>query len=327
VYPEVKSFAERNLFVVGAVGMTAIAAVALAALQYDKLPLLNQDKVYSAYFAEAGGLNTDAAVQVSGFKAGQVSSIELVGPKVLVTFHLDRHIRLGDHTEAAIKTKSVLGAKILEVTPRGDGHQAGTIPLERTRSPYQLPDALGDLSMTISGLNTNEVSDSLRVIADTFSDTPPQLRVAVDGVARLSETLNDHDQQLRNLLSNANKATSVLAERSDQVVGLIADTNALLIQLQGQSGALDQISGNISAVSKQLQGFIAENREPMKPAIDKLNGVLAIVDGRKERVQKAIKQLNAYAMSLGESVRPSDNPEPLRCLRPTHGPDRGVSRT
>ncbi len=40
----------------------------------------------------------------------------------------------------------------------------------------------------------------------------------------------------------------------------------------------------------------------MKPALDKLNGVLTILDNRKERLQKSIKLLNQYAMSLGESV-------------------------
>ena len=81
---------------------------------------------------------------------------------MLVTFTVDDDIRLGDRTEAAIKTKSLLGTKILEVTPRGDGQLDGTIPLERTTSPYQLPDALGDLATTISGLNTDQLSDSLR---------------------------------------------------------------------------------------------------------------------------------------------------------------------
>ena len=57
---------------------------------------------------------------------------------------------------------------------RGDGRQDGTIPRDRTTSPYQLPDALGDLATTISGLNTNQLSDSLRVVADTFSETPPE---------------------------------------------------------------------------------------------------------------------------------------------------------
>ena len=94
----------------------------------------------------------------------------------------------------------------------------------------------------------------------------------------------------------------MLAERSDQIVSLVRNTNALLAELQSQSAALDQISGNISALSQQLQGFIAENRETMKPALDKLNGVLTILDNRKERLQKSLKLLNEYAMSLGESV-------------------------
>ena len=66
------------------------------------------------------------------------------------------------------------------------------------------------------------------MLAQTFSDTPPDLRAAVEGVARFSQTLNERDAQLRKLLANANKATGVLAERSDQVVSLVADTNALL---------------------------------------------------------------------------------------------------
>jgi phospholipid/cholesterol/gamma-HCH transport system substrate-binding protein len=297
-----KSFEERNPFIIGVIGVALTLGVTLTALNYTKLPFFNQNKDYSAYFAEAGGLLNGSAVQVSGYPVGQVNGITLDGPRVLVTFSVGDNIRLGDRTEAAIKTKTLLGAKILEVTPRGDGSQSGPIPIQRTTSPYQLPDALGDLSATISGLNTNQVSQSLQVLADTFQDTPPDLKVAVQGVARFSQTLDERDAQLRNLLTNANKATAVLAERSDQVVSLIVDTNALLIQLQSQSSALDQISANISAVTQQIKGVISENRETLKPALDKLNGVLTIVDNHKSQVQESIKRLNAFAMSLGESL-------------------------
>ena len=54
-------------------------------------------------------------MQVSGFQVGKVQSIELDGPRVLVTFTVDKDIRLGDRTEAAIKTRGLLGTKILEV--------------------------------------------------------------------------------------------------------------------------------------------------------------------------------------------------------------------
>jgi phospholipid/cholesterol/gamma-HCH transport system substrate-binding protein len=297
-----KTFAERSPLRIGAIGLGITFAVMLLSLNYDKLPFFNTGKTYSAYFAEAGGLVPGNAVRVSGLRVGQVSSVELDGARVLVKFHVAGNVRLGDRTEAAIKLKTLLGSKVLEVTARGEGQLTGPIPLDRTRPAYQLPDALGDLTTTISGLNTDQLSNSLAVLADTFSDTPPDLKAAVQGLARFSQTLDQRDTQLRDLLSNANKATKVLAERSDEVVNLVANTNALLVQLKSQSSALDQISNNLSALAQQVKGFIAENRNTLKPALDKLNEVLAIVDNRKERVHKALAGLSSFSLRLGETV-------------------------
>jgi phospholipid/cholesterol/gamma-HCH transport system substrate-binding protein len=302
VHAPVKPFSERNPVTLGAVGAVVIAAVVVGALQFKNLPFLDQNSTYSAYFADAGGLKTGAAVQVSGFKVGEVRSITLVDSHALVTFDLRDDVRIGDRSEAAIKTKALLGNKVLQVTPRGDGVQRATIPLERTTSPYQLPDALGDLSATISGLNTDQLSSSLSVLAQTFADTPPQLRAAVASVARFSQTIDDRDAQLRSLLGNANKATAILAERSDEIVKLVRDTNALLAELESQSAALDQLSSNFSAISQQLRGLIADNRATLKPALDRLNGVLTIIDNRKAKVQESLAGLRDYATSLGEAV-------------------------
>jgi len=297
-----KSFAERNPVVVGLVGVALTGVVVLVALNYSNLPFVNSQKQYSAYFSEAGGLAPGAAVQVSGYEVGSVSSVSLEGSHVLVEFEVDDSARLGDRTEAAVKTKSLLGSRILEVVPRGDGDLSAPIPVERTTPPYQLSDALGDLATTVDQLDTGVLSRSLDTLAQTFANTPPDLQAAVRGLSRFSQSLNDRDAQLRNLLSNANKTTKMLAERSDQVVSLITQTNALLAQLRTESAALNEVSGNLSGLSKQLSGFVAENRQQFKPSLDKLNGVLTIVANRKERLQDAIKRLNAYAMSLGESV-------------------------
>ncbi|GAA1434051.1 virulence factor Mce family protein [Mycobacterium cookii] len=295
-------FSERNPLIIGAVGIAAVSLVVLAALQYQKLPFFNGGRTVSAYFADAGGLKTGNGVEVSGFPVGKVSSIELDGPGVLVKFKVTNRVHLGERTEAAIKTKGLLGSKIVDVVPRGSGQLDSAIPMDRTVSPYQLPDALGDLATTISGLNTDQLSDSLATLAQTFSHTSPDLKNAVQGVARFAETLDERDAELRTLLTNAAQATGVLAKRTDQVVSLVHDTNALLAQLRTQSAALDRVAVNISAVSRQLKGFIGENREQLRPALDKLNGVLAIVDNRKERLQQVIPMVNAYVMSLGESV-------------------------
>jgi phospholipid/cholesterol/gamma-HCH transport system substrate-binding protein len=297
-----KSFSERNPVLIGVIGAALTATFVFGALQFKKLPFFDSGKQYSAYFAEASGLRSGAPVQVAGFNVGEVTGIRLDGPQVLIDFKVASDIRLGDRSAAAIKTKSLLGAKVLEVTPRGDGQLAGTIPIDRTQSAYQLPDALGDLATTIDSLNTDQLNQSLATLSEAFKDTPAQLQIAVAGVSRFSQTLNERDADLRRLLANANKATAVLAQRSEQIVGLVTDTNALLVQLKAQSDALDQISANISSLSRELSGFIADNRQQLRPALDKLNGALTLVDNHKEQLQKVLKMLNAYAMSLGESV-------------------------
>ena len=116
-----KSFSERNPFVIGAVGVAVTLAMLIAALELRQAAVLQHQQAYAAYFAEAGGLIPGAAVQVSGFEVGKVNSVELDKGRVLVTFNMDKKIRMGDRSEAAIKTKSLLGAKVL-----GDHTRAAT---------------------------------------------------------------------------------------------------------------------------------------------------------------------------------------------------------
>lgn len=296
----IKPIAERNRTAVGIVGTLIVAAVVVAAFSYDKLPVVKGTSDHSAYFSEAGGIKPGSDVRVSGLDVGRVSEVRLEGTKVRVDFTVRTGVELGDRTEAAIKTETVLGTKMLELTPRGDGELSGTIPLERTTSPYDLPTALGDLTTTISGLDTTQLSSALSTLAETFQNTPADLKLALEGVSQFSDTLNNRDAQLRNLLADANKVTGVLAKRSDQIAALVVNANALLAELLSQQQSVDAFMVNLTAASRQLSGLVADNRAQLTPALDKLNGVLGILDNRKQELQRTLYLLRRYAMSFGE---------------------------
>jgi phospholipid/cholesterol/gamma-HCH transport system substrate-binding protein len=287
---------------IGVMGTAIVVLVTVAAFQYDKLPFVKNTDDYAAYFSEAGGIKPGNTVRVSGMGVGRVSDIRLEGTKVRVGFTVRKSIVLGDRTEAAIKTETILGSKMLELTTRGEGKLTGTIPLERTTSPYDLPDALGDLTTTISGLDTAQLSSALTTLANTFKETPPNLRPALQGVARFSETLNSRDAQLRSLLGNANKVSAVLGRRSQQIAGLVADSNALLAALLDERDSLDALLNNLTAVSHQVSGLVDDNRTQLKPALDKLNGVLEVLDNRKQGLQRSLALFKRYAMSFGECL-------------------------
>ena len=298
--PTITPIAERNRTVVGIVGTLIVAAVVVAAFSYDRLPVVRGTSDHSAYFSEAGGIKPGSDVRVSGLGVGRVSEVRLEGTKVRVDFTVDTDVELGDRTEDAIKTETVLGTKMLEITPRGDGVLSGTIPLERTTSPYDLPTALGDLTTTISGLDTTQLSSALSTLAETFQNTPADLKLALEGVAQFSDTLNNRDTQLRHLLADANKVTGVLAKRSDQIAALVVNANALLAELLSQQQSVDAFMVNLTAASQQLSGLVADNRAQLTPALDKLNGVLEILDNRKQELQRTLYLLRRYAMSFGE---------------------------
>lgn len=300
MHPEMKPLAERNKLAVGAVGIGVLVAVVVASFSYDKLPFIKRSQDYSAFFTEAGGIKAGSDVRVSGMSVGRVSDVALDGTTVRVDFTVSDTVDLGDRTEAAIKTETVLGTKMLELTPRGDGTLSGAIPLQRTTSPYDLPTALGDLTTTISALDTTQLSQSLTTLADTFADTPPQLRDALRSVAQFSDTLNARDAQLRHLLADANTVTTVLAKRSDQIAQLVANSNALLTEVLAQRDSVDALMTNLTAVSHQISGLVADNKTALKPAVDKLNGVLEILDNRKQELQRTLYLLRRYAMSFGE---------------------------
>ncbi|WP_369816374.1 MCE family protein [Mycobacterium sp. 852014-50255_SCH5639931] len=283
-------------------GVFILACVTIAAFNYDKLPFVKNTNDYAAYFSEAGGIRLGNTVRVSGMGVGRVTDIKLEGTKVRVSFTVRKFITLGDRTEAAIKTETILGAKMLELTSRGEGKLSGTIPLQRTHSPYDLPDALGDLTTQISGLDTAQLSSALTTLADTFRQTPSEVRPALEGVARFSETLNNRDTQLRSLLGSANKVSTVLGRRSQQIAALVADSNALLAALLDERDSIDALMNNLTAVSHQVSGLVDDNRTQLKPALDKLNGVLEVLDNRKQDIQASLPKFKRYAMSFGECL-------------------------
>ena len=302
MHSQVKPLNERNPIIVGAVGAAVLTGLVVASLNYDKMPFISNSDTYSAYFAEAGGILPGNKVRVSGVEVGKVSDVRLDGPKVLIDFTVRNNVRLGDRSEAAIRIETVLGSKMLDLTSRGDSPLHDTIPLDRTTSPYDLPSALGDLTTTISGLDTNQLSSALTTLSETFKDTPPELKNALDGIGRLSGTLNARDAQLRNLLSNAGAVSKVLAERTDQIVQLVSDSNGLLAAILQHRDAIDSLMANLTGLSKQVSGLIADNKTQLRPALDKLNGVLEILDNHKVELQTVLPKFNRYLMQLGETT-------------------------
>ncbi|MDH6243804.1 MCE family protein [Mycobacterium sp. OTB74] len=292
---------EKDPVRTGILGIFVVASLVLISFGYTSLPFWPQGKSYTAYFNDAGGITPSSDVSVSGMKVGKVSSVELAGTSAKVNFTVDRKIRVGDQSLAAIKTDTVLGQKSLAVTPQGGG-ESTVIPLGRTTTPYTLNTALQDLGQNASELDKPRLEQALHVLTDSLHDATPQLRGALEGVANLSRSLNARDQALEQLLGHAKKVSDTLAQRAGQVNQLVTEGNQLFAALDERRQALSTLISGIRGVSEQLSGFVADNKREFGPALTQLNLLMGNLLERRDHISEALKRLPGYATALGEVV-------------------------
>ena len=172
----------------------------------------------------------------------------------------------------------------------------------RTTTPYTLAAALEDLGENASKLNKPRLEQALQTLTDSLRDATPGLRGALDGVTDLSRSINQRDEALEQLLVHAKKVSDTLAQRAAQVNQLVLDGNSLFAALDERRQALSDLIAGIDDVSKQLSGFVADNRREFKPALEKLNLVMDNLLERRDHIGEALKRLPTYATALGEVV-------------------------
>jgi phospholipid/cholesterol/gamma-HCH transport system substrate-binding protein len=281
-------FRERNPVVIGAVGLAVIAAMLLLAFNIDKLPLL-AGQAHSAALSEAGGLKAGDDVRIAGVKVGKVTAVDLEGSHVRVDFRVGRSTELGSQTSATVRIKTILGQKFLALEPAGKGDLTQEIPLSRTTPAYDVVEAFSDLATTTEDIDTGQLATALDTVANTFRDSPEDVRAAIDGLGRLSRTVASRDAQLRELLQHANGVTGVLADRNKELVSLLTDGDLLLQELRKRRADIHTLLVSTVTLSQQLTGLVRENRAAIGPALANLKNVLATLEANQANLDRSIR--------------------------------------
>jgi phospholipid/cholesterol/gamma-HCH transport system substrate-binding protein len=294
-------FRERNPVIIGAVGLGVIAAMLLLAFNIESLPFLAGRK-HAAALSEAGGLKSGDDVRIAGVKVGKVTSVDLERRHVRVEFRVGKDTALGSRTSAAVRIKTILGQKFLALDPAGGGELSRQIPLSRTTPAYDVVDAFSDLAVNTERTDTQQLATALDTVADTFRDSPEEVRAAVDGLGRLSRTIASRDAQLRTLLEHANGVTGVLSARNAEIVKLLGDGDLLLQELRKRRADIHTLLVSTATLADQLTGLVRDNREAIRPALQNLKNVLAVLQANQANLDRGIELLAPFVRVFANTI-------------------------
>ena len=283
------------------IGLVLIAALTLAAFNYEAI--FSGATRYTAEFPEAAGLQANDRVTVAGVEAGRVQDVSLDGDHVKIEFTVE-DAWVGNRTTASIEIATLLGSKFLALDPRGDAEQDPDQPIgrDRTKSPFDVVDAFNGLSGTIDQLDTTQLASSLTRLSDTFRDTPPEIRGALDGLSRLSNTISSCNGELKKLLANTRQLSTTLADRRGDVVKLVNDGNLLLGELQRRKDAIANLLDGVQRLSIQLRGLVADNQAQLRPALETLDRVLAVLEENRDNLGEILDKEAVFIRVFGNAL-------------------------
>jgi len=298
-----RSFRSRNPIPIGIASIVVIALALVAAFYSDDLPIIGGGTTYSAEFSEAAGLQPEDEVRIAGVKVGKVKDISLDGDKVVVRFKV-KDAWVGDRTSAAIKIKTVLGQKYLSLEPDGTGvlNPSQRIPRSRTTAPYDVIEAFQGLADTVNQVDTDQLAKSFTVIAQTFSDTPDDVKGALTGLQSLSKTVASRGDELGRLLSNTRQISKTLADRDKEVQRLIQDGNLLLAEINKRRDAIHALLTGTVTLSKELQGLVSDNNGQLGPVLASLDKLTAMLQRNQDALGEGIKKLAPFARLFNNAV-------------------------
>ena len=287
---------------VGLIGSGLVVLLVFTALNLSNLPFINSGEHYTAAFAEAGGLQPGDEVLISGAKVGKVTATSLAGDHVTITFTVDNRNVLGDETTASINTVTLLGRAALEPVPAGSSPQSGEIPLTRTTSPYNITQALGDLTTHVAAIDKPGLSVALATLADSLKGAPASLRQALEGLDTLSGAISSSDSNVRDLMSHTRSLSGVLAARNQQVAQLLTSGNDVLTQLTARQELVHNLLVAVQQLTTQAQGLIRENDSRLEPTLRQLTALAGLLQKNESNLNKTLAGARNYAIGFGEAV-------------------------
>lgn len=298
-----RSFQSRRPIPIAIIGSVLLAVLLLAAYNLDSLPLIGKGKVYRAEFSNAAGLRSGDPTKIAGVIVGHVDKVSLHGKHVEVSFDVGGSW-VGNTSSASVQLNTLLGQRYLAIAPTGSKELDSdvAIPLDRTQTPYEIVPTLNKLSQTVGDIDVQKLKEAFDAVSDTFSGTPDHVRGALNGLSRLSRTVADRDDSLRSLLQRANVVTTTIGSRDAEVAELVTDLDPLLTELQKRRDAIHGLLTGAQLLATELDGLVADNTNTLRPALEQLSGVAAVLEKNQQNLEAGIKVLAPYTHLFSNAV-------------------------
>jgi phospholipid/cholesterol/gamma-HCH transport system substrate-binding protein len=236
------------------VGLLAVVALTIFYLGFNFLQgkeIFSSNNSYYTIYDNCQGLSASSPVLLNGMPVGRVKSLQILSDRehnVLVTFEIQRDIKLTDATQARLISSSLLGGKAIALLIK-EGN-----PLKNYDTvPGKIEQSLGDtvIEGTLPALKDVQ---NLSLLANQFVANLIENTGRINTTRQLKETIDKNQHEFHTLSQNMSEISGVLADRKNGVRPLLTKLNQLVEGVQGQEAG--EIPNKINALLNSVSRIV-----------------------------------------------------------------------
>lgn len=247
-------------------GVTAIAVVTvlIGAMLAVKVADIGY-RSYTARFLQAAALKTGNPVTVAGIPVGEVTDMTLAGDHVEVKLKVRNDVTLGQDSRAVIKVTTILGSRYLALQPAGSGSlPENTFELSQTEVPYDLQEALADVTTTYEQVDTDQFAQTLGILGEQMQGLPEVVPQALTNTHTLATIIADRRDQLGSLLKTTEQVSTTLRRQQSAIGQLVTQGNDLVGEFVTRRASFRALMASLTNLVETLSGIVIDDRPELE---------------------------------------------------------------
>jgi virulence factor Mce-like protein len=228
---------------------------------------------------------------------------------VHLTLEITEGIKIPADATLAVIPVTVISDRYVQLFPAyksgptlGDGDH---IALEDTSIPAELDDVLNELQGLLEALEPEEEGEDgslARLITSldrVFKGRSDDLAGTLEGSATVLENLADSNADIQGLIRNLDRLFASLATRASQI-GIVNERFRLVAEaLSGDQENLEGTIENITFLSDEVAGLLADSGDDLGESLGRLAHVLNTVLEHQDALSRGIQWGNVIAQAAG----------------------------
>ena len=296
---------------------TSLVAVLIAGIFVTaRVSDLASRTLVSGYFDNSTGLYPGDDVRIRGFTVGKVLKIEPQPLRTRITFWFDRKYKVPADAKAVILSPQLVTGRAIQLTPPyGGGPTMDTgavIPQDRTAVPVEWDDIRAQLERLTDMLQPSKpggvstLGSLINTAADNLRGQGANIR---DTVVQLSQTLSvlgDHSKDAFGTLRNLSTLVSALHDSGDLLGRLNINLAAVSALLADDPNKVSRAINDLNSVVDDVRGFVAENRESIGTASDRLTSISDAVVASLDDIKQTLHLAPTVAANFNNIYEPAN---------------------